>query len=224
MNGTIGIVVPMRNEAAQLPDLLAHLLPLVQRGAQVILVDGGSQDGSAARARAAGFTVLDTEAGRARQMNAGARASTAATLLFLHADTRLPDGAGEAIAQALRAQVWGRFDVNIVGRPALLRLVAFMMNRRSRLTGIATGDQGLFMRREAFDAVGGFPEQPLMEDIEICRALKRLGRPACLRLKVTTSGRRWEQRGVWRTILLMGWLRWRYWRGASAESIARAYR
>ncbi|MGQ0710440.1 MAG: TIGR04283 family arsenosugar biosynthesis glycosyltransferase [Rhodoferax sp.] len=220
----LSIIVPMRNEAAQLPDLLAHLLPLVRQGTQLILVDGGSEDGSAAMARCAGFQVLDSAPGRARQMNAGAHASTGEALLFLHADTRLPDGALRAVEQALRDHPWGRFDVRISGRPWLLRVVSALMNGRSRLTGIATGDQALFMSRKAFDSVGGFSDQPLMEDIDMCVALKRLGAPACLRLRATTSGRRWEQRGVWRTVLLMWWLRWRYWWGASAQDIAKAYR
>lgn len=221
----LSIIVPMLDEATGLPDLCEHLLPLARAGVEVILVDGGSQDGSEAIARAAGFRVLASPPGRARQMNAGAATCSGNVLLFLHADTRLPEGAMIAIAQALRKHRWGRFDVRIAGKPMALRLVATLMNGRSRLTGIATGDQALFMTRRAFDAVDGFPEQPLMEDIDICRALKKtLGRPACLSLQVVTSGRRWEQRGVWRTIALMWWLRWRYWHGAPVEDIARAYR
>lgn len=220
----VSIIVPMLNEASGLPDLCEHLVPLARAGAEVILVDGGSRDGSLAIARAAGFRVLESAAGRARQMNAGAEQSSGDALLFLHADTRLPEGALIAVTQALRQRPWGRFDVRIAGKPQTLRLVAALMNWRSRLTGIATGDQALFMTRQAYAAVGGFPEQPLMEDIDICRALKTLGKPACLPLRVLTSGRRWEQRGVWRTIALMWWLRWRYWLGAPVEEVARAYR
>lgn len=220
----LSIIVPMLNEASGLPDLCEHLVPLARAGAEVILVDGGSRDGSLAIARAAGFRVLKSAAGRARQMNAGAVQSSGDALLFLHADTRLPEGALIGVTQALRQRPWGRFDVRIAGKPQTLRLVAALMNWRSRLTGIATGDQALFMTRQAYAAVGGFPEQPLMEDIDICRALKTLGRPACLPLRVLTSGRRWEQRGVWRTIALMWWLRWRYWLGAPVEEVARAYR
>ncbi|WP_434223250.1 TIGR04283 family arsenosugar biosynthesis glycosyltransferase [Sinimarinibacterium thermocellulolyticum] len=214
----------MLNEAAQLPSLLEHLLPFVRRGTEVVLVDGGSDDDSVALARAAGFTVLESAPGRARQMNLGARASRGEALLFLHADTRLPADALAAVDTALRHHVWGRFDVSIAGRSPLLPMVAMLMNLRSRLSGIATGDQAIFMTRRAFDAVGGFPDQPLMEDLAICQSLKRLGRPACLKLRVTTSGRRWDTRGVWRTIALMWWLRWRYWRGASPEALAKAYR
>ncbi|MDC8447282.1 MAG: TIGR04283 family arsenosugar biosynthesis glycosyltransferase [Nitrospira sp.] len=220
----LSIVVPMLNEADQLPDLLEHLSPLSRQGAEVILVDGGSSDDSVAMARAGGFQVIDNSPGRARQMNAGAWASMGDVLLFLHADTRLPEGAMMAIEQAMHRHKWGRFDVRIAGRSSTLRLVASLMNWRSRLSGIATGDQGIFVSRSVFNSIGGYPELPLMEDIDICRALKKIGKPACLRLRVLTSGRRWEQRGVWRTILLMWWLRWRYWLGAPVEEIAKAYR
>jgi len=220
----LSIVVPMLNEADQLPDLLEHLSPLSSQGAEVIVVDGGSGDGSAAMVRAAGFHVIESSPGRARQMNVGARASRGDILLFLHADTRLPEGAMMAIEQAMHLHHWGRFDVRISGRPSTLRLVASLMNWRSRLSSIATGDHGIFVRRSVFDSLGGYPEEPLMEDIDICRALKRIGKPACLALRVSTSGRRWEQRGVWRTILLMWWLRWRHWLGAPVKEIAKAYR
>lgn len=222
----LSVIVPMFNEAAVLPDLLAHLLPLQRSGCEVLLVDGGSHDGSAAMARTAGFTVIDSAKGRARQMNAGARAAKGDVLLFLHADTRLPDGAARRVTQALAdsRKVWGRFDVHITGQSPTLRLVARMMNWRSRCTGIATGDQAIFVRRTAFQACGGFPDQPLMEDIELSRRLKRRSAPICIAERASTSGRRWESRGVWRTILLMWRLRLAYWLGASAESIARAYR
>ena len=157
-------------------------------------------------------------------MNAGAAVAQSARLLFLHADTRLPERAEDSVRGALERAAWGRFDVCIDGRPPMLRVVAAMMNLRSRCSGIATGDQAIFMRREAFDAVGGFPDQPLMEDVEISRRLRRLGPPACLRQRVRTSGRRWETRGVWRTIFLMWRLRWRYWRGDSPQALAQAYR
>jgi rSAM/selenodomain-associated transferase 2 len=227
---TLSVIVPMLNEAAVLPELLAHLWPLQRAGCQVLLVDGGSSDGCAAMASAAGFTVIDAPAGRARQMNAGARHAQGDVLLFLHADTRLPDGAKQRVLHALsapvgaQAPVWGRFDVRISGQSPWLKVVARMMNLRSRLTGIATGDQAIFVRRTVFQACGGFPEQPLMEDIELCKRLKRRSSPACLVEQVTTSGRRWERRGVWRTIVLMWRLRLAYWLGASAETIARAYR
>lgn len=222
--GPLSIVVPMLNEAAALPGLLAHLGGWRERGCEVVLVDGGSRDDSVAMARAAGLRVVVAERGRARQMNAGAQACGGALLLFLHADTRLPEAADAMVRAALAVQAWGRFDVRIDGRPLMLRVVAALMNLRSRLSGIATGDQAIFMRRDVLEALGGFPDQPLMEDIELSRRLLRVSRPACLRARVRTSGRRWEQRGVWRTILLMWRLRWAYWRGVPAERLAEAYR
>ena len=220
------IVVPVRNEALVLPALLARLRPLQQAGCDVLLVDGGSEDGSAALIERAGFVVLHAPAGRARQMNAGAARASGEVLLFLHADTELPHGALDCVEQALAsgAHHWGRFDVRISGRHGMLRVIGHMMNLRSRLTGIATGDQALFMTRAAFDAVGGFPDQALMEDIELSKRLLRRSRPACIARRVTTSGRRWETRGVWTTMALMWRLRWDYWRGVPAEQLARAYR
>ena len=220
----LAIVVPILDEAATLPALLVHLAGWRARGCEVVLVDGGSRDDSVAMARAAGLRVVVAERGRARQMNAGAQACGGALLLFLHADTRLPEAADAMVRAALAVQAWGRFDVRIDGRPLMLRVVAALMNLRSRLSGIATGDQAIFVRREVFEALGGFPDQPLMEDIELSRRLLRVSRPACLRARVRTSGRRWEQRGVWRTILLMWRLRWAYWRGVPAERLAEAYR
>lgn len=221
----ISVVVPMLNERAQLPELLEHLLALKRQGVEVILVDGASQDDSAAFARALGFFVLDSARGRARQMNTGAQAAAGDALLFLHADTRLPAQGIAQVHEALaRGGIWGRFDVRIEGDSPWLRVIGLLMNLRSRWSGIATGDQAIFVKRAAFDAVGGFPDQPLMEDIELSKRLKRLGRPVCLRGPAVTSGRRWQTRGVWRTILLMWRLRLAYWLGASAETLAERYR
>lgn len=225
-NMKLSIIVPILNEAEGLPDLLANLLPYQRKGCEVLLVDGGSHDGSAALAECVGFTVLTAPRGRARQMNAGAQAAQGDILLFLHADTRLPAGADDLVRQALSGgrRRWGRFDVSIDGKPWILRLVAFCMNHRSRLSGIATGDQGIFVRRSAFVAVKGYPDQALMEDIALSCRLRREARPACLAARVTTSGRRWEARGVWRTIFLMWKLRLAYWLGANPEVLARTYR
>lgn len=221
----LSIIIPLLNEAQSLPDVLARLTAARREDVEVIVVDGGSSDDSAAIAKAAGFTVIRAERGRALQMNAGAAAAAGDVLLFLHADTHLPERFGTLIRDALGSgrHVWGRFDVRISGRSWMLLVVARLMNLRSRLTGIATGDQALFVTRAAFQRVGGFPKQPLMEDIELSKRLRRLSPPACLAQPVTTSGRRWESRGVWRTILLMWRLRWRYWRGASPEQLAREY-
>ncbi len=222
----LSIIIPMLDEAASLPTLLADLLPLVRRGCEVILVDGGSTDGSAALARAAGFTVLEAPRGRASQMNAGARQATGEVLLFLHADTRLPPGALHRVEHAMSQphSQWGRFDVRIEGRSPWFPVIAALMNLRSRLSGIATGDQAIFVRRETFWQVGGYPDQALMEDIALSRALKQRTRPVCLRERVITSGRRWETHGVFRTVVLMWWLRLRYFFGANPEVLARAYR
>lgn len=222
----LSIIVPVLNEANTLPALLERLLPLQRAGCGVIIVDGGSEDGSQNIVQCAGFTLVCSERGRARQMNAGAAQAIGAAFLFLHADTQLPSGAALLVVQALGDDntMWGRFDVTIVGRPFMLRIVALMMNLRSRITGIATGDQAIFVTRHAFKAVGGFPDQSLMEDIELSKRLRTICRPACIPRCVMTSGRRWEKYGVWRTIVLMWRLRWQYWRGVPIEKIAQAYR
>jgi rSAM/selenodomain-associated transferase 2 len=216
----------MLNERQVLPRLLEHLQPIRREGCQVLIIDGGSEDGSAELARRAGLVVAGSIPGRACQLNAGARLASGELLLFLHADTRLPAGADALVREALANEVntWGFFQVRIEGRSPWLHLVAFLMNLRSRLTGIATGDQAIFVRRSVFERVGGFPEQPLMEDIELSKRLKRTARPVCVGPHATTSGRRWESRGVLRTIVLMWALRLAYWLGARPESLARRYR
>ena len=222
---TLSIVMPVLNEAAGIGAALQALAPLTARGVQLIVADAGSSDATAALAQAAGAVVITAPRGRALQMNAGAKQADGQVLLFLHADTVLPDGADQQIFRALAdgCAVWGRFDVRIGGQARMLRVVEAFMNVRSRWSGIATGDQAMFMTRAAFEAVGGFPAQPLMEDIEMSRRLRQLSRPACLRAKVLTSGRRWETRGVWRTVLLMWRLRFAYWRGAAPEQLAELY-
>jgi rSAM/selenodomain-associated transferase 2 len=221
----LSIIIPVLNEANRLPGLLAQLAPLLARGAEVIIADGGSHDGSQALLPA-NVCWLSAPRGRALQMNAGATEASGQVLWFLHADSRLPPAADQLILAALAdgRHVWGRFDVAIEGRPRMLAVVAQMMNWRSRLSAIATGDQGMFVLRSTFQAIGGFPRQPLMEDIELSARLRRLGRPACIRERLVTSGRRWEERGVWRTILLMWRLRWAYWRGTPVEKLAKAYK
>ena len=225
MASQLSIIMPALNEAAGMAAALQALAPLRARGAQIIVADGGSRDDTAAVARACDVQVIQAPRGRALQMNAGARLATGDTLLFLHADTLLPDNADALMAQALATGAcWGRFDVRITGHSPALRVIAACMNLRSRCSGIATGDQAMFMTRDAFAAVGGFAAQPLMEDIEMSRRLLGVSKPACLRARVTTSGRRWESRGVWRTVLLMWRLRYAYWRGAAPERLAELYR
>lgn len=216
----LSVVVPALNEASGIRAALEALAPLRAGGHEVIVVDGGSSDGTLEVARGLCDRVLSAPRGRALQMNAGAAAATGDALVFLHADTRLPQGADELIFQSLRLSPWGRFDVEIDARHPLLRVVACTMNLRSRLTGIATGDQAIFVRREAFP---GFPEIQLMEDVAFCKAMKRFGPPACRRERVVTSGRRWESRGVLRTIVLMWRLRLMYFLGARPERLARIY-
>lgn len=221
----ISIIVPVLDEAEGLPRFLGALRECLNPGIEVIFVDGGSGDDSPRCLRERGWRVRASDRGRALQMNTGAAAANGEVLLFLHADTLLPVDFAAAIGKALaRGKVWGRFDVRLDGDGLALRLVEGLMNWRSRLTGIATGDQALFVQREAFAAVGGFPAQALMEDIEISRRLKRLGAPACLKQKVLTSARRWQTRGLWRTIFLMWRLRWDYWRGVPAANLAKRYR
>jgi rSAM/selenodomain-associated transferase 2 len=219
----LSIVVPALNEAENIASTLSPLQALRARGVEVIVADGGSTDATRAIAQPLADNVIDSAPGRARQMNAGAAASSGGALLFLHADSRLPVDADRHVVAALSAAHWGRFDVSISGAHAMLPVIAWFMNHRSRLTGIATGDQGIFVTREALDRVSGFPDQPLMEDVEICARLKRLSPPACLAARIETSGRRWERHGVWKTILLMWWLRLRYFFGASPADIHRAY-
>jgi rSAM/selenodomain-associated transferase 2 len=220
MAARLTIVVPVLNEARGLADSLRALAPLRQRGHEVIVVDGGSDDASAALAAPFADRVLHAPRGRAVQMNAGARAAGGEAIVFLHADTRLPGRADESIFEGLKDHAWGRFDIDIEGRHPMLRVVAAAMNLRSRLTGIATGDQAIFVRRADFP---GFPEIALMEDIALSRMLKRAGPPACLRDRARTSGRRWESHGVLRTVLLMWRLRALYWLGVDPERLARRY-
>ena len=221
----VSIILPVLDEAPTLAASLQALSGAREAGAEVIVVDGGSRDATRRVAAAHADVVIDAPRGRATQMNAGARASRGAILLFLHADTQLPEGALKAVGEALAApgRDWGRFDVAIAGADPLFALVALLMNARSRLSGIATGDQAIFVRREIFERVGGFPEIPLMEDVALCRSLKRLSRPACLRSRVLTSGRRWERQGTLRTILIMWRLRLAYALGADPHRLARLY-
>jgi rSAM/selenodomain-associated transferase 2 len=221
----LSIIVPVLNEAGHIVVALQALAPLRARGAEIVVVDGGSSDETVALAAPLADRVLVSARGRATQMNAGAAIARGDVLLFLHADTRLPAGTDRLILESLAQsqRVWGRFDVTIEGRHPLFPIIAWFMNTRSRLTGIATGDQAMFVKRAAFDAAGGFPEIALMEDIAFARRLKRVSQPLCLRARVTTSGRRWEARGVLRTIFLMWRLRLAYFFGADPHELARRY-
>ncbi|MDE2133831.1 MAG: TIGR04283 family arsenosugar biosynthesis glycosyltransferase [Alphaproteobacteria bacterium] len=221
----LSIIVPTLNEALTIGAQLASLVDFRRRGVEIVLVDGGSSDETERIAHSYSDKVILAPRGRASQMNAGAAKANGEVLLFLHADTLLPKNADALIEKAFARspQVWGRFDVCIVPKSPLLTVVAWMMNWRSRLSGIATGDQAMFVRRSAFESVGGFTDIPLMEDIALSKALKRLSTPICLRDKVTTLARRWLRHGVVRTILLMWSLRLAYFFGADTYRLAKRY-
>jgi rSAM/selenodomain-associated transferase 2 len=220
----LSIVVPTLDEARAIVPTLEALAHARSAGAEVIVVDGASRDATRALAAPLCDRLIEGPRGRSAQMNAGARAATGDVLLFLHADTLLPPDAHGALARAIEAGAeWGRFDVAIAAADPMLAVVALFMNARSRWSGVATGDQGLFATRSAFEAVGGFPDLPLMEDVALSKALLRRSRPACLRDRVVTSGRRWERHGTLRTILLMWRLRLAYAMGADPHRLARRY-
>lgn len=221
----LSVVVPCLNEAEAIVTTLDALAPLRARGAEVIVVDGGSSDATAALAQARADRVVRTARGRALQMNAGVRHARGDVLLFLHADTRLPANADSLIREGLArsGRSWGRFDVTIRGRHLMLPVIAAAMNARSRLTGVATGDQALFVTRALFEKVGGYPAIALMEDLALSAALKREGAPLCISQRASTSGRRWEKHGVLRTIVLMWRLRLAYALGADPDELALRY-
>ncbi|WP_290649898.1 TIGR04283 family arsenosugar biosynthesis glycosyltransferase [Aquisalimonas sp.] len=221
----ISIVIPALNEADSIVDCLQPLQPARQTGHEVLLVDGGSTDDTREMAAPLVDRVLEGPRGRAVQMNHGARASSGDVLWFLHADTRVPEDAVEAIMEVFRGgrRAWGRFDVSLDAPGTAFRIIAWSMNWRSRLTGIATGDQGLFVSRRLFDSVGGFPELPLMEDIAMAQALRAKALPVCLRQRLITSARRWQDHGTWRTVLLMWRLRMAFFLGEDPAELHRRY-
>jgi rSAM/selenodomain-associated transferase 2 len=221
----LSVIIPALNEAANITALLGDLAQARNRGTEVIVVDGNSSDGTVEVASALADRVVSAPRGRAAQLNAGACVAAGETLLFLHADCRVPVDVDEILRSAVGGanEAWGRFDVRIDSGLRSLAVVAAMMNLRSRWSGIATGDQGIFVTRSLLVRVGGFPEQPIMEDIALSRVLKRRVAPLCLRRKISTSGRRWERRGVIRTILLMWHLRLAYYSGADPVDLARRY-
>ena len=221
----ISIIVPVLNEEDALPALLQSLQPFRQQGHELIVVDGGSRDNSLMLAQKAADQVLLSLPGRARQMNCGAEIATGEIFLFLHADTRLPDNAMTLVQTACStAKSWGRFDVSLSGKLLVFRIIESLINLRSRISSIATGDQAIFIRAELFRQVRGFPEIELMEDVAISRLLRRQAGPACLRPAVKTSSRRWEENGVVYTVVLMWTLRLLYFLGVSPARLSRLYR
>ena len=221
----LSIIIPCLNEAEGIAESLKALAPLRARGVEIVVVDGGSTDNSIEIARLLADRVVTAPRGRAIQMNAGAARARGDLLLFLHADCRLPPAADGLIVDGLNRarKTWGRFDVTLTGSHPLLRVVGAMMNFRSRVTGVATGDQGLFVTRSLFETAGRYPEIALMEDVALTKRLKAFGKPLTLRHRITASGRRWEKHGVIRTILLMGRLRLQYWLGANPDKLAERY-
>ena len=221
----LSIVIPTLNEAQSIESTLTALQRFRQQGVEIVLVDGGSQDQTETLAKPWVDALLSAPPGRSSQMNAGAQRAHGDVLLFLHADTQLPADSIEQLSHAIAEGAgWGRFDVRISGRAWMFGVVSWLMNKRSRLTAIATGDQAIFVERVLFEGVGGFPAQALMEDIELSKRLKRLQKPHCLPGPAVTSGRRWEKHGVWKTIFLMWRLRWLYWCGVAPERLAEKYR
>ena len=213
------VIVPVLNEEKHLESLLQTLC-----GTETIIVDGGSTDRSTRLARKFNVTFLSSAKGRAHQMNTGSKQASGEVLIFLHADTRLPFGWREMIAEFSNSNnVWGRFDIKFDQQSAALSVIAKMMNWRSRISGICTGDQAIFIRREVFERINGFADIPLMEDIEISRRLRMISKPYCVSYEVVTSGRRWRENGVLRTVFLMWWLRLQYFWGVSPEKLVKRY-
>lgn len=221
---TLSIIIPVLNDSGPLARLLANLASLRAlhgSGVDIVVVDGGSNDDSVEVARRFADVVVETHAGRARQMNAGALTATSDRFWFLHADALVSPAVFRAVAGW--DGTWGRCDVHLEPTGALLRLVGLMMNVRSRVTGICTGDQGMFCSRKAFERVGGYPDIPLMEDIVLSASLRKLDRPHCVREQIGVDSRRWRKHGTIRTILLMWWLRLRFFFGADPVVLHRRY-
>lgn len=221
----LSIVVPVLNEAKNLERLLPHVRAICP-GAEVIVVDGGSEDETrAVVTRFSWVKWVSSGRGRATQMNAGTKVAKGEVFLFLHADTLLPGGAQEAILGAFTDPgiVGGRFDVGFDNPRLVFKVIEALMNLRSRLSKIFTGDQAIFVKRQVFEALGGYPEIPLMEDVELTRRLKRKGRLGCLSLRVTTSARKWDREGPFQTIVLMWALRFLYFVGVGPERLHQWY-
>ena len=221
---TVSIIIPTLNEEKNIQACLSALQAL-RCDCEIIIADGGSIDNTRQIAAPLADKVITSTPGRALQMNNGVRQAAGSVLIFLHADTYLPENALQLIAKHINKNAqWGRFDIQLSGKPFMLKVIARMMNWRSRLTGIATGDQVIFVTRRAFEQAGCYPAISLMEDIALCTALKKIGPPICLKAKVISSGRRWERNGIYKTMLLMWCLRWRYYFGANPQTLADLYR
>jgi len=221
----VSIIIPCLNEARHIVATLDRLQVLRRSGHEVILCDGGSTDNTPALAEQYVDQIITSTPGRARQMNAGAAIARGQVLCFLHADTLAPENIATHILQSLQnsQRLWGRFDIRLSGRHPAFRVIEWLINKRSCISGIATGDQGLFMHAPVFHQLGGFADIPLMEDIELSKGLRGLSRPLCIRPPLITSSRRWQQNGILATVLLMWQLRLRYFLGTPADVLARHY-
>lgn len=220
----VSIIIPVLNEAENIADTLLSLDSYRNQGHEVIVVDGGSNDATVSISEQYTDKVLRSDSGRAIQMNSGIAEAKGDVLLFLHADTRLPDDAlGGIITAVEEGHFWGRFNVRLSGSHFLFRIIERMMNMRSCITGVATGDQAIFVSRESIDIIGDYPRLPLMEDVVFSKRLRKLDWPACIKQRVITSSRRWEHRGILRTMLLMWRLRLLFFLGVPAEKLAKQY-
>lgn len=220
----VSIIIPTLNEAQEIENCLLPLQPLRQQNCEIIVVDGGSTDATETVALPLVDNFIYAAKGRSSQMNTGANLAHNPVLLFLHADTYLPKHALKQIIAGLENGFdWGRFDIRLTGTHPMLTIIAFMMNWRSRLTGIATGDQAIFIRKHTFEQIGQYPDIALMEDIALSKQLKKSAPPFCINDKVTSSGRRWAHHGIYKTLLLMWWLRAGFFLGIAPELLAELY-
>jgi len=220
----VSIIIPVLNEAEHIADTLKSLDAYRRQGHEVIVIDGGSNDDTVSITQQYADKVLHSDAGRAIQMNSGIDEAMGDALLFLHADTRLP---GDAVSKVINAiedgYFWGHFNVRLSGKHFMFRIIERMMNMRSCITGVATGDQAIFVGLESIEIVGTYPQLPLMEDVVFSKRLRKLGWPACIKQQVVTSSRRWEDKGILRTMLFMWRLRLLFFLGVSADKLARQY-
>lgn len=220
----VSIIIPVLNEETSIEVLLKQLQGHRQQGHEVIVVDGGSKDKTISIAKVLADKIIQSQSGRALQMNKGAEQASFEYLWFLHADTLIPEKAVGKIETCLADNHWGRFNIRLSGSGVLFRIIETMINIRSSLSGVATGDQGIFVKQKTFESVGGYSKLPLMEDVELSKKLKRVDKPVCLKEELITSSRRWEHHGVFSTIFLMWKLRFLYWLGVSAERLALQYK